>query len=138
MQHNQQKTPETDKTMRLDKWLKITRLVKTRAKAANACDERKVKVNGEVAKPAKLVRIGDEVVIRHKNSFRTFEVRGISQRSVSSEKAKDLYVEHALEVSEEAKELMALFHKSTKSQRPKYKGRPTKKARRDITKIRGY
>ena len=124
--------------MRIDKWLKVSRLFKTRAIAARACEEKKVKVNGGKAKPAKLIKQGDTIVIKHKSSYRTFEVLAISQRGVSAENAKKLYREQAIEISEESKELMELFNKSSKKLRVKYKGRPTKRERREITKLRGF
>ena len=138
MQAETGKENQSNTSMRIDKWLKVSRLIKTRAMAAKVCEERKVKINGEVAKPAKLIKPGDTIVIRHKSSYRTFEVLAITQRSVSAENAKKLYKEHALEISEESKELMALFNKSNKGLRAKYKGRPTKKERREITRFRGY
>jgi ribosome-associated heat shock protein Hsp15 len=124
--------------MRIDKWLKIARLIKTRAKAAKACDEKKIKINGSIAKASKLVKAGDVVTIKRKGTYRTFDVLGISSRSISAEKARELYNENVIEISDESKELMELFNKATRGMRPKYKGRPTKRERRDISKLRGY
>ncbi len=49
--------------MRLDKYLKICRLIKRRTVANDACGEERVLVNGKAAKPAKEVKVGDEIEI---------------------------------------------------------------------------
>lgn len=131
-------THDQESAMRIDKWLKVARLIKTRAQATKACDDRRVKVNGEIAKPAKLLRVGDVVTLKQKNTYRTFEVMGISQRSIAAEKARELYKEEVIELSEDSKELMQLYNKMGKNLRPKYKGRPTKKERRNISRLRGW
>lgn len=50
--------------MRLDKYLKVSRIIKRRSMAAEACDKKRVSVNGNVAKSGKQVQIGDEIEIR--------------------------------------------------------------------------
>ena len=49
--------------MRLDKYLKVTRLIKRRTVANNACDDAKITVNGKVAKASYTVKIGDVIQI---------------------------------------------------------------------------
>lgn len=49
--------------MRLDKYLKVTRLIKRRTVANNACDDAKITVNGKTAKASYTVKIGDEIQI---------------------------------------------------------------------------
>ena len=124
--------------MRLDKWLKISRLAKTRAQAAKACEERKVKVNDQIAKPSKLIHPGDVVTMRRRSVYRTFDVLGISHKSIPAAQAREMYREHEVEMSEEAKELMELYKDVNKKNKQKFKGRPTKKERRDLGKIRGW
>lgn len=126
------------KTIRLDKWLKITRIIKTRNRAAEACDQGRVKVNNQVAKPAKLVKIGDIISVKFKWRIRTFDILDIVHKSVKAENARLLYREHELTQEEqEQQDIRSLFYQAAKSQRPKYKGRPTKKERREIDKLRG-
>jgi ribosome-associated heat shock protein Hsp15 len=126
------------KTIRLDRWLKIARIIKTRNHAAEACDQGRVKVNDQVAKPAKLVKIGDTVSVKFKWRTRTFDILDIIHKSVKAENAKLLYREHELTQEEQEQEdIRSLFYQAAKSQRPKYKGRPTKKERREIEKLRG-
>jgi ribosome-associated heat shock protein Hsp15 len=126
------------KSMRLDKWLKIARIIKTRNHAAEACDQGKVKVNESAAKPAKLVKIGDTVSVKFKWRTRTFDILDIVQKSIKAEEAKKLYREHEPTPEEQAAEdIRSLFYQAAKKQRPKYKGRPTKKERREMEKFRG-
>ena len=132
MNDNQQKT------IRLDKWLKIARIIKTRNQAAEACDQGRVKVNGQAAKPAKMVKIGDIVLVKLKWRARTFDILDIVQKSIKAEEAKLLYHEHELTPEEkEEEDIRSLFYQAARSQRPKYKGRPTKKERREMEKFRG-
>ncbi len=122
---------------RIDKWLNISCLFKTRAKATKACDERRIKINGEVAKPAKTVKPGDELTIKNSGGkFTNYKVLAISHKNLSAKDAKHLYEKEEIELSDEAKELMELFSGSVKRQKPKYKGRPTKKERRKLDKFR--
>jgi len=125
--------------MRLDKWLKIARIMKTRSKAAEICEQGKVKVNDQVAKPAKLIKVGDTISVRLKFQTRTLDVADIVHKSISNEKAKSLYHEHELSDAEkeELEIKKQMFYESRKI-KPKFKGRPTKKDRRTIKKLRGY
>ena len=74
---------QTPAKMRLDKWLKIARIFKTRSRAAEACDDAKVMVNNQIAKAAKTIQAGDTIIIRFKHKRRTFDVRDISTKSIS-------------------------------------------------------
>ncbi len=131
-------TDNQPKSIRLDKWLKIARIIKTRNQAAAACDEGRVKVNDQIAKPAKLIKVGDVISIKFKWRTRTFDVLDVVQKSVKAEQARLLYHEHELTPEEkEQEELRSLFYQAAKSQRPKFKGRPTKKERRELEKFRG-
>jgi ribosome-associated heat shock protein Hsp15 len=96
-----------------------------------------VKVNDQVAKPAKLLKIGDTVSVKFKWRTRVFDILDITQKSIKAEQAKLLYREHELAPAEkEQEDIRSLFYQAAKSQRPKYKGRPTKKERRELDKFR--
>ena len=130
--------PDQQKTIRLDKWLKITRIIKTRNKAAEACDQGRVKVNDSAAKPSKMVKVGDTISVKFKLRTRTFDILDIVFRSIKAEDARNLYREHELTPEEkEAEDIRSLFYRAATSHRPKYKGRPTKKERRELEKFRG-
>jgi len=125
----------SEQSLRLDKWLKIARIFKTRSQATHACAENQVKVNGEPAKAAKLIKPGDKLSVKGKICFREIEVTGISFKSISAKEARELYCEEKQKpLPEELLELKRLMKRSVVA----YPGRPTKKERRDLTKIRGY
>jgi len=128
-------TLQSEDSQRLDKWLKIVRIFKTRKLAADACEKRHVKVNEVTSKSAKNVHIDDNIIIRLRGRYRSFKVLGISKRSISAKLARELYEETTVsKLTPEEKELLELTLKATKRDRPMYKGRPTKKTRRDLTK----
>lgn len=128
-----------ESSIRLDKWLKIARIFKTRTQAGSACEGRQVKVNGEVAKPAKIIKPGDKLTVRIGTHYRELEIRGISYKSISAKEARELYrEERPSALPEETVELQSLMRKSMKPIPLKYPGRPSKKERRTLTKIRGY
>lgn len=128
---------DTTGSQRIDKWLNISCLFKTRSKATKACEERRIKINGDVAKPAHLVKAGDELTIRTPGGkFINMIVLAVSHKNVSAKDAKMLYKVEELELSDEAKELMELFDQAVIYHKPKYKGRPTKKERRQLDKFK--
>ncbi len=122
---------------RLDKWLNISCLFKTRAQATKACNDRKVKVNGDVAKPSKMIKAGDVLTIKNKNgTFINYTVTTLAIKNVSTKEARTLYIKEELELTDEARELMELHYKSLKKLKLKFKGRPTKKERRKMDKFK--
>lgn len=128
---------ETEILQRIDRWLNYSCLFKTRAKATKACDDRRIKVNGEVAKPAKMVKAGDIITIKNpKGKYFNFKIIALSEKNISAKDAKSLYEKEELELTEEAKELLEIYSQSIKIHKPKYKGRPTKKERRKIDKFK--
>ena len=92
------------KSIRLDKWLKLSRICKTRAIATRACDDGRVKVNENKAKPARVIHVGDVITVKTRGKYRTFTVLDIVQKSISNKYAKFLYEEQVPKLSEESKE----------------------------------
>ena len=64
--------------MRLDKYLKVSRLIKRRTLAKEVSDQGRVQVNGNTAKAGTDVKIGDEIVIRFGQRVITIHVTGLS------------------------------------------------------------
>lgn len=126
------------KKIRLDKWLKISRIFKTRALATRACEDGKIKVNDKKAKPATTVHIGDKVTVKKRSKYRSFAILDIVQKNISKKDAKFLYKEDTPQLSDESKELFELLQQWDKAGKRKYKGRPTKKERREMEKIRKF
>jgi len=76
--------------MRLDKFLKISRIIKRRTVANEACDAGRVEVNGKQAKASLEVKIGDLIAIRFGDKTTTLEVLGIKE-TVRKEDAASLF-----------------------------------------------
>ena len=66
--------------MRIDKFLKISRVIKRRTVAQEACDGGRIEINGKTAKPSKEVRVGDVVTVTFGNRAMTFEVLSVDER----------------------------------------------------------
>jgi ribosome-associated heat shock protein Hsp15 len=126
---------ENDDRVRLDKWLWAARFYKTRSLAAEAIAGGKVQVNGDRVKRAKPVQIGDEVRIRQGPYEHLILVRGVSDRRGPAAAAAELYVEKPESVA--AREAMAIQLKSLHAAFVPERGRPTKKDRREINKLKG-
>jgi ribosomal 50S subunit-recycling heat shock protein len=73
--------------MRLDKFLKVSRLVKRRTLAKEVCDQGRVTVNGQVAKSSSNVKVGDELTIRYGNKLVTVKVEKILDTTKKDEAA---------------------------------------------------
>ena len=76
--------------MRLDKYLKVSRLIKRRTVAAEACGASRVLLNGKEAKPAKEVKVGDVIEIVYGTSSLKVRVTGVAEVT-KKEAAADLY-----------------------------------------------
>jgi ribosome-associated heat shock protein Hsp15 len=121
--------------VRLDKWLWAARFFKTRALAAEAVEGGKVQVNGDRPKRARPLQAGDEIRIRLGPYEHVVTVRGLSDRRGPASQAAGLYQE--TESSRKAREALAVQLKSLHSLFGPDKGRPTKKDRREIQKLKG-
>lgn len=120
--------------VRLDKWLWAARFFKTRALAADAVETGKVEVNGERAKRAKQLQVGDGLRIRLGPYHHIVTVRALSEKRGPASVAATLYEESA--EGRRAREAMQLQVKAAQSVPGYDRGRPTKKDRRDIEKLR--
>lgn len=65
--------------MRLDKFLKVSRLIKRRTLAKEVCDQGRIKINGQVAKAGSAVKAGDELVVRFGQKLVTVRVDAIRE-----------------------------------------------------------
>jgi ribosome-associated heat shock protein Hsp15 len=124
-----------DGRVRLDKWLWAARFFKTRSLAAEAIAGGKVQVNGDRAKRARPVQPGDELRIRQGPYEHHVVVRALSARRGPASAAAELYEETP--TSRAAREAMALQLKSLHTAFVPDKGRPTKKDRRELGRLKG-
>lgn len=120
--------------VRLDKWLWAARFYKTRTLAAEAIAGGKVQVNGDRAKRARPVDVGDEIRVRQGPYEHRVVVRELSERRGPASQAAGLYEETA--ESREARERMALQLKTMHSAFVPERGRPTKRDRREIERLK--
>jgi ribosome-associated heat shock protein Hsp15 len=122
---------EPSGSIRIDKWLWAARAFKTRSLAAGACEGGKVDVNGEAARPAKPLRGGERVEITVPNGRRILKVVALSDRRGPASEAQKLY-----------EDLTPPAPPRIRQAKPPYRepgaGRPTKRERRDIDRLRGW
>src|SRR5262245_5498913 len=117
--------------LRLDKWLWAARVFKTRSLAAAACDGGKVDVNEQGAKPAKALRPGDLVrVTLPMGRHRVLRVAVVGDRRGSASVARALFED--LTPPEPPRTRLA-----PPPRRPPGAGRPTKRERRELDRLRG-
>lgn len=76
--------------MRIDKFLKVSRILKRRTVAQEACDQEKVIINGKSAKPSKEVKPGDVVELKYSSGTLKFQVLDV-KNTVKKDEASDLY-----------------------------------------------
>ena len=76
--------------MRLDKFLKVSRIIKRRTVANEACSGGRVSINGRVAKPAADVKEGDQREIRFGNRVGKYQILSVKE-TVRKENAQDMY-----------------------------------------------
>ena len=114
---------------RIDLWLKLTCLFKHRAEATEACKGGLVKVNGVRTKPAATVKQGDLVEFSVGGHYRRVVVQGLPETNVSKEVARTMYLDETPRPEPKIAAAVAAF-------RDRGTGRPTKKERREIDKLR--
>lgn len=117
-------------TARVDQWLWSVRLTATRSDAAAACRGGHVTVNGKVAKPASTVRVGDRVEAYLHDRRRDLEVAAVIVKRVGASAAVDCYVDHS-PPPPDRDETTPAFRRDPGT------GRPTKRDRRRLDRLRG-
>jgi ribosome-associated heat shock protein Hsp15 len=116
--------------VRVDRWLWAVRAYKTRTAASDACTGGHVSVNGRVAKAATKVRPGDEVVALTPGGLRVLEVVELLEKRVGAPAAAQAVVDRSPPPSEGDRATPPM-------ERDRGSGRPTKRDRRAIARLRG-
>jgi ribosome-associated heat shock protein Hsp15 len=121
--------------LRLDIWLDIACLFRTRSEAQKACKIGRIDVNGQPAKPHRELRVGDEIVIsRPLGRKQTVVVLGLADRHIAKAEARALYEDRTPKPSEEEIEVRRLMRLSRAFTRPPTT--PDKRERRRIRKLK--
>ncbi|MGP3999433.1 RNA-binding S4 domain-containing protein [Streptomyces sp. 8N706] len=118
-------------SVRVDSWIWSVRLTKTRSLAASACRAGHVRVNGERVKPAHAVRPGDQVRLRIAGRERIVVVSRLVRKRVGPAVAADCFIDHS--PPPPAREEIAVA-----GDRDRGAGRPTKRDRRELDRLRGH
>lgn len=118
--------------MRVDKWIWAVRMVKSRTLAGSLCKSGKVKVNGEMVKPSKNIKLEDIVEVTQKKVVKIYKVIGFLEKRTSATIAAKNFEDFSPSPEEE------YFGTSQKkiAQRDPGAGRPTKKEYRTMKKFR--
>jgi ribosome-associated heat shock protein Hsp15 len=115
---------------RIDSWIWAIRLVKTRSQASAACRAGHVQLNGERVKPAHPLRIGDEVRVRLDGRERVVVATRLVSKRVGAPVAIECFTDHSAPPPPR-EELLPVAH------RDRGTGRPTKRDRRALERLRG-
>nr|NLD41187.1 RNA-binding S4 domain-containing protein [Actinomycetales bacterium] len=122
--------PGDPTSVRIDAWLWAVRLFKSRSLASAACKAGHVRLNGERAKPAAPVKPGDGIEVRGGERPRIVIVERLLARRVGAPIAQAAYQDHSPPPL--PRDILLV------PRRARGAGRPTKKERRDIERLRGY
>jgi ribosome-associated heat shock protein Hsp15 len=121
--------------VRLDKWLQVARMFKTRTQATQACTAGRVRVEGQDAKPHRRVEIGDRIEVEKGDWTRILVVRELRDKPVAKAAAAELYED--LSPPPPQPDALERLMRATPARRERGAGRPTKKQRREIDRFRG-
>ena len=121
--------------VRMDKWMWAARFFKTRTLAAQACELGRVESNGLVAKAAREVRVGDLLRVKNDGGDFRVQVLGLSETRGPAAVAQTLYRE--TDASRELRLRMAEERKAMPHFESMRVGKPSKRDRREIERLRG-
>jgi ribosome-associated heat shock protein Hsp15 len=121
--------------VRIDKWLWAARFYKTRTLAARACELGRITSNGQPAKPAREVRIGDQLTVKNDTGDFQIEVLDLSEMRGPAPVAQKLYRES--DASRELRLKLAQDRKFEPHFESTRQGKPSKRDRRELDHLRG-
>jgi ribosome-associated heat shock protein Hsp15 len=124
--------------MRLDQWLDISCLFKTRSEAQKACKSGKVDVNGQAAKPHREIHPGDEIVIsRPLGRKQRVVVVTLAEQHIPKSQARDLYRDLTPPPTPEEVEMRRMARLARPFVRAPGAGAPDKRERRALRRLKG-
>ena len=122
--------------MRIEKYIWCIRIFKTRSLATKACNEGKVLLNNNIVKPGKIIKENDIISVKTIPIWRLFKVLDFPKSRINAKLVSD----YAVEITSED-DLLKLKEYQNINKENKYlgiKGRPTKKDRRNINKLKDF
>ena len=122
-----------DSIVRMDKWLWAARLFKTRSMAADAIKGGKVKVGDTPVKPSREVKEGDVLQVQIEQIHKVVQVKSVVKNRVPAKLVPDVYTDLT---PKEEYERIEFMHAYKGEYRDRGAGRPTKKERRLIEKLK--
>jgi ribosome-associated heat shock protein Hsp15 len=122
-------------TVRLDKWLWAARFFKTRSLAGHACELGRIQVNHQPAKPSREVKVGDSLQIKNDSGEFQVEVLALSEIRGPAAIAQTLYRE--TDASRELRLTLAEERKLMVHFEAQREGKPSKRDRRDLDRLKG-
>ena len=122
-------------SIRIDKWLWAVRLFKTRSQAAAACKGGRVKIDGQNVKASREVKEDEEINVSMTTYIKTVKVKALLKNRVGA-KLVDNYLEDLTSQEEYEKDKMK--RELNQEYRERGEGRPTKKERRIIERLKKY
>lgn len=115
---------------RLDKWLHVARVFKTRTQATKACDLSRVRVNGVAVKPHRQLAVGDRVEVELGDWTRVLVVRELAERPLPKAEVPRLFED--LSPPRPPRDAIEHLRRRPLAVREPGAGRPTKRERREI------
>lgn len=124
--------------MRLDLWLDVACLFKTRSEATRACKAGKIDVNGQGTKPHREIKIGDEIDISWRfGRVQKVIVLALAEKHVPKAEARLLYEDVTPKPTAEEIELRRMARMVAPFTRPKGAGAPDRRERKALNRLKG-
>ena len=122
--------------VRLDIWLDVACLFRTRSEAQKACKGGKIDVNGEAARPHRMVKVGDTVLITRPSARRqSIIIRGLADRHIPKGEARQLYEDVTPQPSAEEVALLRIERLARPFIR-RAAGAPDRRERRELRRLK--
>ena len=122
-----------EEPIRIDKWLWAARLFKTRSIAVDAIKSGKVKIDDNPVKPSREVKVGDVIQVQIEQLHKVVEVKTVVKNRVSAKQVPEVYTDLT---PKEEYERIEFMHAYKAEWRDRGAGRPTKKERRMIERLK--
>ena len=120
--------------MRIDKFIWCVRLIKTRSLATKLCSQEKVCVNDDVVKASRTVKVNDEISLKNGPVWRSYRILDIPKSRLGAKLVPDYLLETT--EAELLETLQRIEEENRENRKLGFRGRPTKKDRRNMDRYR--